>query len=165
MEQKETKFRLRLNLFDAIVILCALAVGAFLLWNRFKPYAASAGAGPAATIQFTVRLRRTLPGTGALINEGDLLVDVVKNFEVGTVVSSEVRPAVAAVLDENARTYVNAEIPGYEDIYIVMESGASISDERILVGSGYELRVGEAIYLRGPGYLGSGEVYAIERGV
>ena len=31
------------------------------------------------------------------------------------------------------------------------------------VGSGYEVRVGDEIFVRGPGYLGSGEVWAIER--
>ena len=33
MEQHNQKFRLRLNLFDAIVLIIALAVGAFVLWN------------------------------------------------------------------------------------------------------------------------------------
>ena len=40
MEQKTPKFRLRLNLFDGIVLVLALAVGAFLLWNAMKPAAA-----------------------------------------------------------------------------------------------------------------------------
>ena len=35
MEQNNGKFRLRLNLFDGIVLIVALAVGAFLLWNAF----------------------------------------------------------------------------------------------------------------------------------
>ena len=33
-----------------------------------------------------------------------------------------------------------------------------------LVGGGYAVRAGEDIYVRGPGYLGSGEVYTVERG-
>ena len=41
---------------------------------------------------------------------------------------------------------------------------STYGDEKIVLGSGYEVRVGEKIYVRGPGYLGSGEVYAIERG-
>ena len=45
-----------------------------------------------------------------------------------------------------------------------MKASVTYGEEDILVGSGYELRVGEKIYVRGPGYLGSGEVYAIERG-
>ncbi|MBQ5927743.1 MAG: DUF4330 domain-containing protein [Oscillibacter sp.] len=159
-------FRLKLNLFDGIVILAALAVGAVLLYMNLKP-AAPAGdtsTPAAATTQYTIRLQKTLPGTGELIEAGDALVDVVKNFELGTVVSATVMPATDSIINEEAKAYVTAEIPGYEDIEIVVESSVTYGEENILVGSGYKLRVGEKIYVRGPGYLGSGEVYAIERG-
>lgn len=159
-------FRLKLNLFDGIVILAALAVGAVLLYMNLKP-AAPAGdtsTPAAATTQYTIRLQKTLPGTGELIESGDALVDVVKNFELGTVVSATVMPATDSIINEEAKAYVTAEIPGYEDIEIVVESSVTYGEENILVGSGYKLRVGEKIYVRGPGYLGSGEVYAIERG-
>ena len=159
-------FRLKLNLFDGIVILAALAVGAVLLYMNLKP-AAPAGdtsTPAAATTQYTIRLQKTLPGTGELIEAGDALVDVVKNFELGTVVSATVMPATDSIINEEAKAYVTAEIPGYEDIEIVVESSVTYGEEKILVGPGYELRVGEEIFVRGPGYLGSGEVYAIERG-
>ena len=56
MEQNTPKFRLRLNLFDTIVLVLALAVGAFLLWRAVKP-AAPVQADPTATstIRYTVR--------------------------------------------------------------------------------------------------------------
>lgn len=79
-------------------------------------------------------------------------------------VSATVMPATDSIINEEAKAYVTAEIPGYEDIEIVVESSVTYGEENILVGSGYKLRVGEKIYVRGPGYLGSGEVYAIERG-
>ena len=160
-------FRLKLNLFDGIVILLALAVGAVLLYMNLKPAPAPAGdtsTPAAATTQYTIRIMEALPGTGALIESGDLLLDVVKNYELGTVVSATVRPATDSIIDEEALAYVTAEIPGYEDIDIVVEATVTYGEEKILVGSGYELRVGEEIFVRGPGYLGSGEVYAIERG-
>ena len=159
-------FRLKLNLFDGIVILAALAVGSVPRNMNRKP-AAPAGdtsTPAAATTQYTIRLQKTLPGTGELIEAGDALVDVVKNFELGTVVSATVMPATDSIINEEAKAYVTAEIPGYEDIEIVVESSVTYGEENILVGSGYKLRVGEKIYVRGPGYLGSGEVYAIERG-
>lgn len=162
MEANNRKFRLRLNLFDAIVIVLALAAGALLLWNRFKPSQPSAPA--AQSIQYTIRLKRVQPGAGDLIQAGDTLVDTVKNYELGQVVSCQVTPAAQVIRDDGAQAYVKAEIPGYEDLYIVLKSSASISDEKILLDSGYQIRVGEAVYARGPGYFGSGEVYAIERG-
>ena len=49
MEPNKPKFRFRLNLFDSIVLVLALAVGAFLVWSAIKPAAAPAeGAGSAA---------------------------------------------------------------------------------------------------------------------
>ena len=35
--EKKSKFRLRLNLFDGIVLVLALAAAAFLLWRMAKP--------------------------------------------------------------------------------------------------------------------------------
>lgn len=161
---EQNKRRIRLNLFDGIVILIALAVAGVLLWMQMKPAASNAATPATATMQYTIRLQKVLPGTDDLIESGDALVDVVKNFELGTVVSATVMPATDSIIDEDEKAYVTAEIPGYEDIDIVVESTATYGEEKVLVGSGYELRVGEKIYVRGPGYLGSGEVYAIERG-
>ena len=157
---EQNKRRIRLNLFDGIVILIALAVAGVLLWMQMKPAASNAATPAAATMQYTIRLQKVLPGTDDLIESGDALVDVVKNFELGTVVSATVMPATDSIIDEDEKAYVT----GYEDIDIVVESTATYGEEKVLVGSGYELRVGEKIYVRGPGYLGSGEVYAIERG-
>ena len=161
----DKKRRFRLNLFDGIVILVALAIGGVMLWMQMKPAAsADSGAPAAATMHYTIRLQKTISGTGALVESGDALVDVVKNMALGNVVSSTVMPATDSIIDEDAKAYVTAEIPGYEDVEIVVESTATYGEEKIVLGSGYEFRVGEKIYVRGPGYLGSGEVYAIEWG-
>lgn len=163
MEQNK---RFRLNLFDGIVILLALAVAAVLLYMQMKPAAASGQAGTpaAATMQYTVRLLKTIPGTGDLIQPGDKLRDVVKNYDIGTVVSATVLPATDSIINEDTGSYITAQIPGYEDVDIVIETTATYGDEAVTVGSGYEVRVGDEIFVRGPGYLGSGEVWAIERG-
>lgn len=163
MEQKKAKFRLHLNLFDCIVIVAALAAAVFLLWSRLKPQ--DVAIAPASVkIQYTICLQKVLDGTGELVQAGDELVDSVKNYDLGQVVSVEVLPATKSIVDEGSKAYVTAEIPGYEDLMIQVVSTASYSDDKILVGSGYELRVGENIYVRGPGYMGSGTVRAIERG-
>jgi len=163
MEQKKAKFRFHLNLFDCIVILAALAVAVLLVYSRMKPQE-TADAPAAAKQQYTILLRKTVAGTGALVKQGDALVDAVKNFDLGRVVSSQTKPAVRSILNEDEGCYVTAEIPGYEDIYIVVESTSTVNDSQVLLGSGYEVRVGNDIFVRGPGYLGSGKVYAIERG-
>lgn len=162
MEQNNHKFRLRLNLFDCAVILIALVAAGFLLWNRFKP--TPAAIPDSERVRYTICLQKVIAGVGDRVEAGDQLVDAVKNFSLGSVVSVEVRPATDSIIDEGQRRYVTTEIPGYEDLLIQVESTATITEEKVLVGSGYAIHVGEDIYVRGPGYLGSGEVYAIERG-
>lgn len=164
MEQNKGRFRLKLNLFDMIVILLALAVGAVLMWNRFKPAAASVAGPSASAMEYTIRLQKVRQGTGALVQEGDELEDVVKNYALGRVVGVTILPATSSIINEETETYVTAEIPGYEDIELAVSSTAIYGEENVTLGSGYELRVGQKIYVRGPGYLGSGEVWAIERG-
>ena len=162
MENKKA-FRLHLNLFDGIVILLALVVAAVLLWTQLKP-SVPAAAPAAEKIQYTIVLKKTVPGTGAQVQVGDALEDTIKNYSLGSVVSSETVPAQDFAVDTENECFVLAEVPNKEDVYITVESNAVISDTAVTVGSGYEIRVGEAIYVRGPGYLGSGTVYAIERG-
>lgn len=163
MEQNRPGFRLRLNLFDAIVILIALAAAAFLLWQRLRPAAPDA-APAAAQIEYTIYLRQTLPGTGERVRPGDALVDAVKNIDLGEVSAVRTAPAVRSIINEAEECYTTAGIPGYEDIYITVRASGSVSESQVLVGGGYAVRVNEAVFVRGPGYLGSGEIYSIERG-
>ncbi len=164
MEQKTPKFRLHLNLFDGIVLILAICAAALLVWNRIKPASSGSDAPAASSFQYTICLRNAMDGLHEHVKPGDHLVDAVKNFELGQVKSVRFMPATQSIVDEESQTYVTAEIPGSEDVLIEVETTASIGDERVTVGSGYELRVGEKIFVRGPGYLGAGEVYAMERG-
>lgn len=161
MEQK--KFRLRLNLFDGIVLVLALAVGAFLLWNAMKPRLPEE-AVPAAssTVQYTVRLQKCIPGTSELIREGDQVADNIKNYVVGNVTAVEAVPCRRRVMDEEGLRKVWAETDAFEDILLTLEARCQITDSAIVLDGGYELRVGSTAYLRGLGYMGTGPVVAIE---
>ena len=164
MEQNTPKFRLRLNLFDGIVLVLALAVGAFLLWSALKPAAPAEGAAPStSTVRYTVRFQKWIEGTSVLVESGDKLVDNIKNHELGTVVSAEAVPAQSLQLDHQSRQYVLADIPGYEDVLVTVEAPCTTSDESILLGGGYALRVGSVAYIRGEGYMASGPIISIER--
>ena len=162
MEQNNPKFRLRLNLFDAIVLVLVLAVGAVLVWFGLR----SGGSGSATssnTVQYTILFQKMEPGTSALISPGDQLVDTVKNYKLGTVVTTRGEPAVVQVLDQETKTYVDAVLEGYEDVYVTVESTCTDNGEALLLDGGYDFRVGQTAYVRGPGYMGSGPVTAIER--
>lgn len=163
MEQNTPKFRLRLNLFDGIVLVLALAVGAFLLWTALKPAAVSEGPAATATVRYTVRFLGWNEGASSMIHEGDKLVDTIKNYELGSVVSAEAVPAQTLVLNHISHQYELASTAGREDILVTVESPCTIDDEAITLSGGYVLRVGATTYIRGAGYMASGPVIAIER--
>lgn len=164
MEQHTPKFRLRLNLFDGIVLVLALAVGAFLLWTALKPAASPVGeSSTTSTVRYTVRFQRWIAGTGSLVQPGDKLVDNIKNFEMGSVVSSEAVSAQSLQLDNISRQYVLTDVSGYEDVLVTVESPCTENSEAITLGGGYALRVGAMAYIRGEGYMASGPIISIER--
>ncbi len=163
MSERNTGFRLRLNLFDCIVIVIILLAGAALLWNRLRPAAAPAGP-QAETMRYTIRLEGVVAGTGGQVHPGGALEDTQKNLALGQVVSSETKPAQKSLLDEVNHRYVTATKEGYEDVYILVESPATVGEDAVLLTSGYKVRVGEDAYVRGPGFTGVGKIYSIERG-
>ena len=148
MEQNTPKFRLKLNLFDGIVLVLALAVGAFLLWRAVRP-AAQIQSGPTAssTVRYTIRFQRWLPGTSELIQPKDRIADNIKNYEIGQVVSVQTAPAL---------------IQTPEDVLVTVEAPCTVSDKAITVGGGYEVRAGSIGFFRGEGYMGSGPIVSVE---
>ena len=156
MEPNKPKFRFRLNLFDSIVLVLALAVGAFLVWSAIKP--------AAAPVQYTIRFQKMIQGVSERIKPGDQLVDTVKNYELGTVVSVETVPAQALIQDHEDKAFVLAGIEGYEDALVTVEAPYTEGEDSLLLGGGFKLRVGVTAYVRGSGYMGSGPVVSIERG-
>ena len=163
MEQK--KFRLRLNLFDGIVLLLALAAAGVLLWMTMRPAAPADGAAAPTVkpIRYTIQISRCVQGTGAMVHEGDILQDNSKNQELGRVVSFEVKPASALVLDQTEKAYELETIPNREDITFTLESECTTGDTDLTLTSGYAPRVGATVYVRGVGYVGVGTVISIER--
>ena len=166
MEQNTPKFRLRLNLFDGIILILALGAGAFLMWRTLKPEPVDPGQIPAESmVRYTVRFLKWPEGSSTLIEQGDHLVDNIKKYEMGKVVSVQAEPAVTQVLDQENHRYVKAEIAGYEDILVTVEAPCTEDDENITVGGGYEVRAGQTAYIKGEGYMASGPIVAIDREV
>lgn len=165
MGSRDNKFRLRLNLFDGIVLVLALAVGAALLWSVLKPAAAPAetGGSAAGTVRYTIQFQRCLEGTVNAIHPGDRLTDSIRNYELGRVVSAAASPARALRLDNNSRTYILTTMAGYEDIDVVVEAPCTVTDEAVTVGGGYPVRAGASAFIQGDGYLATGFITAVER--
>ena len=163
----DQKFRFRLNLFDGIVLVAALAVAAFLAFTALKPAAPveEESAAPAASsVVYTVKFNKMIAGTETLVEPGDQLVDNIKNYKLGTVVSTEAVPATTRVVDEVNRQVVQAEIPGYVDLLVTVESDrATLGSDAVVLDGGYNLRVNTHAYIKGEGYMASGPIMFIER--
>lgn len=164
MEQNKPGFRLKLNLFDGIVLALAVLAAAFLLWREMKPAAVGVSSSPTAssTIRYTIRFQRWIPGTSELIQPEDHIADNIKNYEVGQVVSARAVPALVQVADEESRRWVWAELEGFEDVLVTVEAPCTVSERAFTVGGGYEVRVGTPGFFRGEGYMGSGPIVSIE---
>ena len=156
MEQNNHKFRLRLNLFDAIILVAVLLVGAAAAWIGLR--SGGETAPTAAPVRYTVLFQKMKEGESALIQPGDQLEDAVKMREEFRMITEN--------MSEGFQVYVNAVLEGYEDVYVTVESTCTTSGDggALLLGGGYDFRVGQLAYVRGPGYMGSGPVTEIERG-
>ena len=166
MERKPEKFRLRLNLFDSIVLILALAVGAYLLWNALKPAPAvpdDAGPAEASTIRYTVILRRCVPGTSEAVALDSRLTDSIRNYDIGRVKAVQAIPTQELLVDQTNRRWVLSTVEDYEDLLLTVEAPGTVTDSAVTLSSGYIMRVGSAAYIQGDGFLGSGSIYAIER--
>ena len=163
MEEKKSGSRLRLNLFDALVLIAALAVGGFLAWKALKPAPQEVETPTASMVRYTVRFQKMLQGTGERVQAGDELTDTIKNYALGKVVDAQVVPNETLSLNREEGRYIITAIEGYEDVLVTIEAAATENDSALVLDGGYELRAGTTVYLRGPGYMASGPVLTIHR--
>ena len=162
MENNKEKFHLRLNLFDGIVLVLAVLVAGFLIWNHMKP--SNPAEDPSMTeLEYTVIFQRWPEGDSQRIHVGDALQDNVKNAELGEVVSVQAVPAKAEILDQENGRYVKAEVPGYEDVYVTIRTACTEEEYGFMLEGGLPIRVGAALTVRGAGYMANGPVFSVER--
>ena len=166
--KKETRPWWRLTLFDIVIIAVVIVVGAVLVW--FTGMAGGSGdtgeeQGPAdtGTLHYTIELRQMVGESAYLIQEGDQLLDRVRKYSIGTVVSVEVGDAVTYAHNMEEGTYVPVTVPGSLTATVVVESPYTVSGRDILVDGGYVIRTGLDVQVSGPGYAGSGSIITLER--
>ena len=162
MEQHNRPFRLRLNLFDGIVLAVILVVGLFLLWTFFRPEPEADNADW-VPVRYSVHIDQVLEGTSQLIQSGDPLEYTLEEAQLGTVVSVESSPCVTTGLDEESLTTVEAVLPGYESIDLVVDAMCEEEDYCLRAGGVVVLRTGDQLYIRGPQFAAVGTITEIER--
>lgn len=163
MEQNKPKFRLKLNLFDGIVLAVALLIAALLAWVSLHPLPTNEDDSEFALVQYTLRLNRWPEGTSRLVRIGDELKDNLQNRELGKIVDMRVEPARTMNLNQEKPRYELAEVAGYEEVVMIVETVCKVNDYGVTLGNGsFTVRIGNPAYFRGPGYMSASTIEAVE---
>jgi len=162
MEQNKPKAGLRPNLFDGIILLLALAAAAVLIWVATRPAAEAYTTEMDSMLRYTVRMLRWPEGSSQLVKVGDVVADNSRGLPMGKVVDVQVVPAEMETLDMANHRYVQAEVEGFEDVLITVEGYGTVEADTIRAYGRLVLNVGGMAYIRGPGYMGSGPITALE---
>jgi len=157
------KIKWRLNLFDVIFLIIALAAAAVIIIYSLDLGGSIIGGGSRETVVYTMEFREMLPEAAELIKPGDTLIDKVERRPLGTVLSVELTPSLLSQKDWVTGNLVVSEYPGRTTAIVVISSQASVTDRRITLDGGFIVRVGKWATANGPLYNGSGFVLHIER--
>lgn len=158
-KDKKTGRRSFFNVFDIVVLIIIAALVVFLFLAR-------EGLGNRASkknVTYVVEFAMVHENVTPHIQEGDVLVDKVKKFSVGTVEKVEVFPAESYISDLENGGQVKVEEPHYDRVLVTISAEADVTDSEVTVDNGFTVRVGLGVYLRGPGYECTGTVVEMNR--
>ena len=163
MENKKRGLFRFINLFDIVVLALAGVLLAVLLLVGRGTGAVDASPSATFTCRYTIELTHMENGTAELVAPGDTLMDKVKKYNMGTVISVEVGPTLEQVTDAETGRKVIAQVPDAATATIVLEAAATESETQILVDGGFLVRRGLSVSVNGPGFWGSGYIIGVER--
>lgn len=162
MEQNKPKNGLRPNLFDGIILLLVLIAAAALAWVALRPADQAYVTEMDSLLRYTVRMQRWPEGSGQMVKVGDVISDNSRGLPMGKVVEVQIVPAEMQTLDRDGHRYVQAVVDGFEDVLITIEGYGTVEESTIRAYGRLVLKVGAKGYIRGPGYMGSGPIVALE---
>ncbi len=163
IKNKENKRSFRINVIDIVIIL-VVAAAVFAVYFLFLRDGTE-GKGD-TEILYTVRISDIKSELVPHINVGDNVTEANKRYAIGTVadgIREEAYKVDLFVADEfgGAGAYVSAEYPGHSNVYIPISAKAEVTSEGYFV-SGYEMHVGQLVYIRLPDFAGSGYIVSIQ---
>lgn len=163
MENKENRPRLKISIFDVVIIaVVIIAAGALIFVWRLSGKSSGA-AIITKPIHYAIELNGMAAGTADKIKEGDIIMDSKKKFIMGTVESVSVLPATTPEKNLETGDTIQSQVPDKETALIELITEVSSSDSEIKAASGYIIRVGEEVQATGPGYAGLGYVVTVDR--
>lgn len=157
------KFKLKINVFDIIIILLVIAAG-FLVLRLSNADGGSAvlSSGTPMTMQYTLEMYNLPEGLSETIKPGDSLTEAVEKRYIGRVVSVEHGPYMTTSKDSYTGNLILTEMVSRYTATLVVELDV-VDTGTELDASGFILRANATPSVLGPGYSGMGLITAIER--
>lgn len=151
----ETKKKRRFNVVDALIILIILVIlagGGLFLWTR-----RTSSAENTFDVEYVVEFRTVRDELTTGFAEGVKLVDSVKKYQLGEVIAVNITPAKFTGTDLVSGDLVYTDYPEHSNVALTVRATASLgSDGMYIIDGGYRISVGTTMYVRSPGYVGTG---------
>jgi hypothetical protein len=156
-------FKLRLNVFDAVIIGAAVVVAVIFLRLGRAGGVEPLSSGKQITVYYMLELTNVPEGLASRIKPGDSVTEVVEKRAIGTVISVEEETYKVISKDTLTGEYFQTEVPERYTANVLIEASAQETDESIVVDGGFFVRNGLPVSARGPGYAGSGHIINVIR--
>ena len=167
MEKESKQRRSIFNLFDLALIVIAIALGIVLYLGAHRdeePAAGTVGLTESrVNVRYTLEISEAEEFVTELVKEGEPLVDREKKYNLGTIESVEVGPAVRSVIDYETGVQRLSEVPGRYRVLITVTTEGVADERNITVDGGFVVRVGKSVLGKVPGGIFTGTIVAIER--
>ncbi|MBQ9280050.1 MAG: DUF4330 family protein [Clostridia bacterium] len=150
----------RINWLDIIIILVLLIV-AIAGYSYLKRDNVDISPNTEKVV-YQIRTNECLANVYDYIEEGSVLRDSIKNYNIGTIVAKDYEKSKRYSVSQDTREIVETELEDKIDIILTVEANATVTDKKISVGE-YPLKVGNEAYIKGKGYAAGGYIISIER--
>ncbi len=145
------------NFFDLALLIAAALLAVVLVLVTVL-----GGREDTVTVRYTVEATGFEDGIEKLIRVGDPVMDIIKKYDVGTIVAVDYEDTTRDVVDYDTETVVKAKIPGQVTAMVTIETEAEDGEEAYSVEGNYDLRVGSAVSIRSKGLSFSGTIVVVE---
>lgn len=157
--KEEPKIK-KINWLDVLIVLLLIIVG-IAGYSYLKKDRGEISVNTEKII-YQVRTIESLPNMYDYIEEGTILYDSIKNYQIGTIVAKASEPSKRYSFNQETKEIVETSLEDKIDIILTVEANATITDRKISVGD-YPIKVGSEAYVKGKGYAASGYIISIER--
>ena len=152
------KRKMKFNIMDVLILLAVAAVAAVLLYvfvlSENTPVD-SLGGAPTTKITYVVELTGIDDALSDNISVGETLIDAAKKMNIGTIVAVETQPYVYLGKNLTDGTMELTTVDNKSTIYVTVEADATLTGISYSI-SGYDIYVGEKVYLSLPDFTGTG---------